>query len=110
GVADALARVIEIRRRPEFRDDAVVGTAGQLMEERKAGPERAQRVEGRRDAPAGRMSRSGPRCQCGSACGRTVLTSAVATIGRKRTNRQNIVKKRPKLPSRHDTSQIVGRK
>ena len=37
------------------------------------------------------------------------MTSAVATIGRKRTNRQNIVKKSPKLPSRHDTSQIVGR-
>jgi len=36
------------------------------------------------------------------------LTSAVATIGRKRTNRQNSVKKSPKLPSRHDTSQIVG--
>src|SRR6185369_16651008 len=47
-------------------------------------------------------------CQCGSACGRTVLTSEVATIGRKRTNRQNIVNKSPKLPSRHDTSQIVG--
>jgi hypothetical protein len=40
----------------------------------------------------------------------TVLTSAVATIGRKRTNRQNIVKKSPKLPSRHEMSQIVGRK
>ena len=48
------------------------------------------------------------RGQCGLACGSTVLTSAVATIGRKRTNRQNSVKKRPKLPSRHEMSQIVG--
>jgi hypothetical protein len=44
----------------------------------------------------------------GSACGRTVLTSAVATIGTKRTNRQNIVKNNPKLPSKHEMSQIVG--
>jgi hypothetical protein len=38
------------------------------------------------------------------------LTSAVATIGRNRTNRQNSVKKSPKLPSSVATSQIVGLK
>src|SRR5262249_35837540 len=42
--------------------------------------------------------------------GSTVLTSAAATMGRNRTNRQNIVKKSPKLPSKHETSQMVGRK
>src|SRR5215467_11920579 len=31
-------------------------------------------------------------------------------MGRKRTNRQNIVKNRPKLPSRHETSHTVGLK
>src|SRR5688572_32955621 len=59
--------------------------------------------------PSGGSTSCSP-CQCGSACGRTVLTSAVATIGRKRTNRQNIVKNSPKLPSRQSTSHSVGLK
>ena len=45
---------------------------------------------------------------CGSASGSTVLTSAVATIGRKRANRQNIVKNRPKLPISDAKSQNVA--
>ena len=46
---------------------------------------------------------------CGSAWGSTVLTSAIATWGTKRTNRLNMVKNRPKLPTKAETSQNVGR-
>src|SRR4030095_13843445 len=109
-VPPALARVIEVRRRRELGEDAVVGPLRELVEQ-----------ERHQEAPSGAgwpwadsgvrwplVSCSAPPCPCGSACGSTVLTSAVATIGRKRTNRQNIVKKSPKLPSRHDTSHTVG--
>ena len=53
-------------------------------------------------------SMSGAGSACGSACGSTAFTSAMATIGRKRTNRQNSVKNRPKLPMKVAKSQMVG--
>src|SRR5687767_4689163 len=109
-VAHLFARLVEVRRRREFGQDSIAGPL------RKPGHE-----ERHQEAPSGASSPppfSLPRwaptsCSwldgpCGLACGRTVLTSDVATIGTKRTNRQNIVKNSPKLPSRHDTSQIVG--
>src|SRR6185503_20364554 len=109
-VTHPLARVVEVRGRCKFGEDSVMGSLRELVEQ-----------ERHQEAPLGAGSpwtgiaarwfltpRSGPACQCGLACGSTVLTSDVATIGRNRTNRQNIVKKSPKLPSRHDTSQTVG--
>jgi len=97
---------IEFNREVLNGDDAEMRPLRQRIGQERR-PERAKRLEGHYDAPA-LISRSGPRWKCGSACGRTVFTSAVATIGRKRTNRQNIVKKSPKLPIRHETSHIVG--
>ena len=87
-VPHALARVIEVRRRREFGEDAVVGPLRELVHEQRPCPERAKQVEGHQEAPSGAgsprpgsaarwplISRSAPACPCGSACGSTVLTS-----------------------------------
>ncbi|MNC97380.1 hypothetical protein D3C83_150250 [compost metagenome] len=49
-------------------------------------------------------------CACGSAAGMTPFTSLTATIGRKRMNRRNSVKKRPNVPTKVEMSTMVGRK
>src|SRR5262249_17884083 len=97
--AEHVRRGRELRERPEVR--TLMGKA-----------RRQQRLHGAPSSASPRPTgaRWASSWACGSACGRTPFTSAVATIGRNRTKRQNIVKKRPKLPSRQDTSQTVGRK
>ncbi len=108
GVAHALAGMVEVRRRCELGEKSVTGSLRKLRRQ-ELHPDTPSRA-GSPWAGATRslISRSGPAGQCGSACGSTVFTSAVATIGRKRTNKQNIVKNSPKLPSRQLTSHTVG--
>jgi hypothetical protein len=45
---------------------------------------------------------------CGSACGITFLSSAIAIMGRKRRKSRKQVKKRPKVPTNVPTSTQVG--
>ena len=106
-IADLLARVEERTRRVILGEETEALTLG-----------KERWKEGHQCAPFGARcpttvgaSNAFP-CPCPFACGlaagSTDFTSAAATTGRNRTNRQNMVKKSPKLPISSMTSHIVG--